>query len=204
MAFIFKIKIRDVAKPPVWRRVVIPHEYSLEKTHCVIQAAFGWTNSHMYKFSDKPYGGTFEIRPLFEEDKWIYEDLRRSGRKLTDSADIRLCDVFKGGVRKLVYLYDFGDDWVHDMTLEDIILTHHDHALCTAGKGACPPEDCGGPCGYEYMKEVLAHSPGGNEARQMKKLLKAAGTDGFDPKSFTAEDIGEINEILEYIEEHVK
>lgn len=204
MAFIFKIKLRDVSKPPVWRRVAIPHEYSLEKTHCVIQAVFGWFNEHMYKFSDKPYGGSFEIKPLFEEDEWMYDDLKKHGCKVIDSADIRLCDIFNGDTKKLLYVYDFSDDWIHEMVLEDIVLTQYDHAVCITGKGMCPPENCGGPGGYEYMKEVLTEHPDSEEAREMRRQLDLSGIGEFDPGLFNRDDIHDINELLVYIEENVK
>lgn len=35
-------------KPPVWRRVLVPYNITLGKLHDVIQAAMGWTDSHLH------------------------------------------------------------------------------------------------------------------------------------------------------------
>jgi hypothetical protein len=58
---------------------------------------------------------------------------------------------------KAIYRYDFGDDWVHSVTLEKILLRVKDrrYPVCLAGKRACPPEDCGGIGGYEELLEIL-------------------------------------------------
>ncbi len=60
------------------------------------------------------------------------------------------------GLEKFVYVYDFGDSWVHDITVENIDQDDElDYPICLAGKGACPLEDCGGPWGYEELKEEM-------------------------------------------------
>ena len=60
------------------------------------------------------------------------------------------------GLEKFVYVYDFGDSWVHDITVENIDQDDElDCPICLAGKGACPPEDCGGAWGYEDLKKEI-------------------------------------------------
>jgi hypothetical protein len=41
--------------PPIWRRVQVPASISLRQLHAVVQAALGWTDSHLHMFI---YGGT--------------------------------------------------------------------------------------------------------------------------------------------------
>ncbi|MGI8613116.1 MAG: plasmid pRiA4b ORF-3 family protein [Nocardioidaceae bacterium] len=56
---IFKLKFQlATIRPPVWRRVLVPGEIDLGELHAVIQAAFGWTNSHLLQFeiSEHRYG----------------------------------------------------------------------------------------------------------------------------------------------------
>lgn len=73
--------------------------------------------------------------------------------------------------QKLLYVYDFGDDWVHEIVLEDILTVIYPHPVCTAGKGCCPPENCGGPMGYEMLKETLETKPNSAEARRIRAEL---------------------------------
>ena len=69
------------------------------------------------------------------------------------------CRRFSAGPGdRLSYTYDFGDDWEHDIVLEETrtAVPEETYPSCVAGKGACPPEDCGGAWGYAELKEILA------------------------------------------------
>lgn len=142
----FKIKLRGVTKPPVWRRVQVPSQFTFATFHEVIQSAFGWWNEHLYQFGDTPYSEMLSIS-VPSPDDWDVPTY--DARKFT------IGDYFKKGVqkKKLVYVYDFGDDWIHDIELEKVIPEERECASCIAGNGACPEEDCGGPWGYAEMKE---------------------------------------------------
>jgi hypothetical protein len=37
-------------KPPVWRRLELPGNLTLPRVHDAIQAAMGWTDSHLHRF----------------------------------------------------------------------------------------------------------------------------------------------------------
>ncbi|MDD7597728.1 MAG: plasmid pRiA4b ORF-3 family protein [Prevotella sp.] len=142
----FKIKLRGISNPPVWRRVLVPANFTFSGFHAVIQEAFGWWNEHLYCFGDKPYSQSLYIAEEDEED-WYRPDY--DARKFT------LEELFGDGgiVKKFCYVYDFGDDWIHDITLEKVFDEYSDHATCIKGKGACPEEDSGGVWEYEDMKE---------------------------------------------------
>ena len=99
----------------------------------MLQAAMGWTNSHLHCFvyGDRRFGMVG-----VEEDAPDLEDERRTHT----STLLRL----KGD--QLVYRYDYGDGWEHQVALESVV--HSDvrlyYPLCVGGARACPPEDCGG------------------------------------------------------------
>ena len=68
------------------------------------------------------------------------------------------------------YVYDFGDDWRHEITLERSMEpdeTIH-YPRCIGGERACPPEDVGGFPGYFRLLEVLenADDPDHDEMRE--------------------------------------
>ena len=146
LTYQFKIKLRGITNPPVWRRVLVPANFTFSGFHAVIQEAFGWWNEHLYCFGDKPYSQSLYIAEENKED-WYRPDY--DARKFT------LGELFGDGgiVKKLCYVYDFGDDWIHDITLEKVFDEYSDHATCIKGKGACPEEDSGGVWEYEDMKE---------------------------------------------------
>jgi hypothetical protein len=68
---------------------------------------------------------------------------------------------------------------------------------CLAAKGACPPEDCGGPWGYADLKEALAN-PRREDHESMLDWLGLDNIDGFDPAACdpAACELTEINELL--------
>ena len=90
------------------------------------------------------------------------------------------------------YLYDFGDDWSHKITLEKLVSDELKRSVCLAGKGACPPEDCGGAWGYENLKVILA-DPKHEEHGDMKEWLGLDEDEDWDVNYF---DLEEVNEML--------
>ncbi|MES5133099.1 plasmid pRiA4b ORF-3 family protein [Hoylesella timonensis] len=175
LTYQFKIKLRGITNPPVWRRVLVPAHFTFAGFHAVIQKAFGWWNEHLYCFGDKPYSQSLYIAEENKED-WYRPDY--DARKFT------LGELFGDGgiIKKFCYVYDFGDDWIHDITLEDIIEELHPHASCTAGKGACPEEDCGGQWGYEDMKENgEVDDPKDFDLEAANKAVEAVKPTGFKP-----------------------
>lgn len=128
------------------RVIDIPSATTLDELHNLLQAAIGWTDSHLHRFetSDAVYGMGDEDAPT--------DELLETG--------VRLDQV---GPR-FAYFYDFGDGWVHDV---EIIGSGDEVPGCRYGEGACPPEDCGGPGGYEHLRRVLA-DPSDPEHEQLR------------------------------------
>lgn len=175
LTYQFKIKLRGITNPPVWRRVLVPAHFTFAGFHAVIQKAFGWWNEHLYCFGDKPYSQSLYIAEENKED-WYRPDY--DARKFT------LGELFGDGgiIKKFCYVYDFGDDWIHDITLEKVFDEYSDHATCIKGKGACPEEDSGGVWEYEDMKEdgeieVSAII----DLAEINKHVEAVKPTGFEP-----------------------
>ena len=181
MSFVFKVKIMGITRPPVWRRLLVPAHFTFARFHQVLQIAFGWEDVHLYKFSDAPYGGTFEISIQKEESDFGY--FHRA--QVYDAEKMKLSDYFSETQRDLIYLYDFGDDWVHKIVLEEIRENEAPlFASCLKGSGACPPEDVGGPMGYEEMKRVFREEPESERAKEFADWLWIDSENDFDPKEF--------------------
>ena len=137
-----RITLQDV-DPIVWRRVLVPGGVRLAKLHDMLQAAMGWTDSHLHLFriGDATYGSQLDDYPDDE----------------LDEKSVTVIGVLRNS-RRFVYDYDFGDGWEHEVVIEDITTAPLGlkFAVCLDGQNACPPEDCGGPPGYEDLRRVLA------------------------------------------------
>ncbi len=170
----FKIKLRGITNPPVWRRVLVPANFTFSGFHAVIQEAFGWWNEHLYNFCDVPYSRALSIAEPNEED-WQEPDY--NARRFT------LGEFFGDGdtIKKLCYVYDFGDDWIHDITLEKVLDEFSDHATCTTGKGVCPEEDSGGIWGYEEMKETGEIDATDFDVEEVREGVEELPYDGYEP-----------------------
>ncbi len=144
------------------RRVVVPDQCTLADLHLVIQAAMGWTNSHLHAFS-APDGR--EYGDLSLDDTGLDEP------GFADGSTVVVADVLRAPRDTLRYEYDFGDSWEHRVELMAIRTGEPAGApACMAGRGACPPEDCGGVYGYEELIEALT----GPAAEQDPELLEWA------------------------------
>ncbi len=169
-----KVKLLGVTKPPVWRRLQVRADTRLDQLHEIIQAALGWENYHMHVFS-------------FAEQEFGIPDPELG---FSDERQITLGELIAGPDDRLRYTYDFGDDWEHELTVEDLLdadpETHY--PVLVTMKGACPPEDCGGPWGYADLKEILA-DPNHDEHQERLDWLGLNNANEFDPAAVPSKDI---------------
>jgi hypothetical protein len=171
-----RVTLLDVS-PPVWRRLRVPSAVTLSALHRVLQVALGWEDSHLHEWrvDGRTYG-------LPDEDSW--------GEELGDESTVVLGDVADAD-SVLHYDYDFGDGWEH--LVEVLSVAPYDGSVpplaVLDGARATPPEDSGGPSGYEHLLDALA-DPADPEHEEM---LEWVG-DAFDPAAF---DRREVNRRLE-------
>ena len=173
---IARLKITlDGVKPAVLRGVEVPFDIRLDRLHLTIQAAIGWTNSHLYELRAGDVGWS---TPNPDAD-WTGDFL--NARKA------RLDDVLEDmGTKKLVYLYDFGDGWEHTINVERLIDPEPGvlYPRLVKVSGRCPPEDCGGPWGYAEFLEAIKDPKHERHA----ELIEWIGDD-FDPDADDAEGL---------------
>jgi hypothetical protein len=167
-----KVTLRDV-KPPVWRRILVASDTTLEELAALLEGAMGWLGGHLHQFvtADAVYG-----RPDPDEPPgW--------GPPTLDERAVTLADVLTAPGAKLRWDYDFGDGWEHDVVVESIDAPAPgvDHPVCTGGRRACPPEDCGGPWGYSDLLVALE-----DPEHPRHDELTAWTPPGFDPAAFRA------------------
>lgn len=161
-----KVTLLDVT-PPVWRLLRVPSVVPLSALHSIVQVAMGWENRHLHEWR---VGDDY------------YDD--------DDDADVILADVAPVD-SVLHYTYDFGDGWEH--LVEVVTVDPYDATfppiLVLDGARAAPPEDCGGPSGYEALLSAMD-----NPSDLEHEELSLAYGDILDPEAF---DRGLINRRLE-------
>lgn len=174
---IFQIKITlQGTNPPIWRRVLVPAELTLARLHDVLQAAMGWTDSHLHEFRI----GRQRFGIPDADDQFI------GGPPTTDERYVRLSRLFTKAGAKAEYSYDFGDGWEHALLVEKVLTPEagQPYPFCLDGKLHGPPEDCGGIGGFYELLEAI-NDP---EHERREELLEWVGG-SFEPESFSTADV---------------
>jgi len=169
-------------RPPVWRRILVPPEASVDYLHRAIQVAMGWTDSHLHHFLLGQRPNLISVEPPDPENEGIYPTV--------DSTHLTIRELFRRGGGRALYEYDFGDGWVHDVRLEKDIPVPAGMSLphCVEGKRACPPEDCGGVYGYVDIVRMVRDPKFKPEGQSREEMLEWLGAE-FDPEAFEIEEV---------------
>jgi hypothetical protein len=148
----------DGVRPPVWRRIAVPSNTTLDQVHQMIQTAMGWEDVHLY---------------AFQTEAGMIHDPRSAAPGLAADGE-RVVSVACEPGEQFCYLYDYGDDWWHTVTVEEVRAAGEENTFrILGGSGGCPPEDCGGPVGY---------------LRLLRALNDLADPDHFDALDWLGED----------------
>ena len=169
-----KITLKGI-RPPIWRRVQVPGAIRLSALHKVIQTVFGWTDSHLHQFVI---------------DRVSYGQPDDFDQAVRDETGVTLVGAAGTRIKRFAYVYDFGDNWEHEVVVEKAIGgdSGRERPQCLGGRRHRPPEDCGGPPGYaEFLRAIrdLRHP----EHAAMLEWVGGA----FDPEAF---DLAAVNRAL--------
>ena len=168
---IYQLKVTlKGSRPPIWRRILVPGPISLVGLHGVIQSAMGWENRHLFEFEIK--GLRYADNP--EEAMFTYDPPEDPFLHTLDGLGLEVHNSF-------TYLYDFGDDWIHQVLIEAILPADAslEYPVCIKGIRACPPEDCGGIWGFESLLDIL----GDSSHPDYESMAEWVGPN-FDPEAF--------------------
>ncbi len=171
---VFQLKVTLMGIVPlIWRRVQT-QDSTLADLHDLLQITMGWEFEHLYRFI---IGGV------------DYADLDRGwDEDAQDACDTNLSAILPAHNRRprFHYLYDFGDQWMHQLVVEERFPPEQGvkYPICVAGQRACPPEDCGGPWGYPDFVETISNA----DHRRHEETLEWVGGE-FDPEQFDLESV---------------
>lgn len=147
---IYQIKITLAgSKPPIWRRVLVSAETTLDELHRIIQTAMGWEDYHLHAFD---IDGERYAAPVPDDASLLAE------LGIKSSLRAKLSALVDGAGKRFKYEYDFGDGWLHNIVVEQVRPADPEQSLpvCIAGRRACPPEDAGGVSGYAKLLKAIA------------------------------------------------
>jgi hypothetical protein len=173
---IYQIKVTLLrSNPPIWRRLLVSSETTLDRMHDILQAAMGWTNSHLHMFAigDVRFTVPYEPGALAEATA-------------IDSRHVKLAQIIARKGFTFIYEYDLGDSWEHELLVESILQpdAQQKTPVCTGGERACPPEDVGGMWGYAEFLEAI----GDPDHEEHDSYLEWIGGK-FDPEIFDLDDV---------------
>lgn len=175
-----KIELKDT-KQKIWRRIQVNSDISLNELPHIFQISMGWTNSHLYSF--------------------IIDDVEFTVKEYDDD-DVKYADARNYSLEKLKidgpfeYLYDFGDYWEHEITIEKKIEGKTIlNPICLEAEGRCPPEDIGGTHGFDEFLEIMKDK----SHPERKSYIEWYGSE-FDPDDV---DLDQINEDLTNLHQYI-
>lgn len=180
-----RITLQEI-RPPIWRLIQVPDTLRLSCLHNALQTVIGWTDSHLHRFEK-------------DGEQWgVPEHDGDDGVEIIDESRTTIGAVLTTPGDSMLYVYDFGDNWRHNVTLEKILpAAGAVRPVCLAGERHCPPEDVGGVPGYAEFLEVI-FEPGHEEYEHYVRwaggpspLNRSVGR--FQPEEF---DIMAVNDAL--------
>jgi hypothetical protein len=167
----YKVRVPlDHSTPPIWRRLELRSDLTLDVVHEILQAAYGWHDSHLHRFA---LGGSpFDLHSEVFLCPYDVEEGEEDG---APAADVRLDETLQQPGDTLHYVYDYGDSW--EVTLELEAVRPHDpgapDAVCTGGRRAAPPEDSGGSGDVADLAQLL-DDPAHFDTAEVNGALEAA------------------------------
>nr|CBA32626.1 hypothetical protein Csp_D33090 [Curvibacter putative symbiont of Hydra magnipapillata] len=169
--YAYQMLVRLVdSEPLIWRQISVPGNMTLADLDRIIQAAMGWTNSHLHLFTidghvyGMPDDESVDEMPNLPDDEFTLDE------------------VLGTKVKTFFYEYDLGDGWQHQVSVQMVMIANEGHnswPMCLAGANACPPEDVGGLGGYEEFLEAI-RDPSHEEHDAMRRWCGGP----FDPIGF--------------------
>ena len=167
-----KVTLRGI-RPPIWRKFLVRSDVTLGKLHDILQTVMGWTDSHLHQFiaNNIIYGTPDPDSDMVE---------------MINEKRVLLSRVLQKPKDRMIYEYDFGDGWEHEIVLEEVSSAppRGKYPIVLAGRRACPPEDVGGPWGYAEFLEAIKNP----KHPEHEEYLEWSGG-SFDPERFDPNEI---------------
>lgn len=184
----------------VFRRLRVPSNLWLGNLSEMLIPAVGWAGYHLSQYTQGNVDYTSKSN--IDENERLGFDFNH---RQIDEMSVTVEDVLPLKGSKIIWEYDFGDSWIHNIkvtSISDEPCAAEDIQV-TSGKGACPPEDVGGVWGYARMLDVLSGKVDDPEEKaSFEEWLGLEKGERFDPDEFDPSIANEdIEDLVKLIEE---
>lgn len=191
MSHKLKISLNNT-EPKIYRTVIVPERFNFHQLHIVIQCVMNWNNSHLYQFN---VGVAYRSDTIALEDPdEVSEGILRRRNQKFDATKAYLSNFFNGQNKKMIYIYDFGDNWIHTINVlkkpnEEVLLPK-----CIKGESAAPIDDIGGVWGFYELLEVINRKRKSADDKELLEWMSIPKGRTYD--ELYGFDIDEVNEML--------
>jgi len=174
------------SNPAIWREIIVPQNYSFFDLNVAIQDVFEWEDSHLHQFfTMNPY----KARPPYPRIAIPHSEYD-DGEDTIDERTAKIKEYLNKIGAKVYYEYDFGDSWMHEVEIIEILENNSTikFPAIIGGENAAPPEDCGGIGGYYDLIEAIKN-PKNPSHKDMMEWLGVEKPSDFDPVKFDIRDV---------------
>jgi len=143
---IYQVDISLISiEPVIWRQIEVPSDISMADFHKVIQVSMGWSNKYKHRFVK-------DMTFYAPTEEFLYEDY-----SFKEYGKLTLKDLLEVVKDKMIYNYDFKDNWAHEVILLKKLEADPNikYPRIVDGEGNCPPERCGGVDGFYELMDIL-------------------------------------------------
>jgi len=193
-----KLKVHLENMPlKVYRIILVPESINMMQMHHIIQLSMGWEFAHLFEFTDNKvnYSIAIKLPDEYDDDFFPFKQFKSL---VPEKVQLKNEFLLMRESRPFYYTYDFGDGWLHKISFQKVtkkdLANYNDIPICVDASGACPPEDVGGPWGYNDLLFAI------NDKKhpQYKEYREWLGLESREKFDETYVDIHVINELLNY------
>jgi hypothetical protein len=179
----FKITLKGM-KPPIWRRIRVPANFSFWDLSSAIIDAMGWYGGHLHQFYIRHPGAGKEVCIGLPDPDFPSFD------EIFPETEERIAGWFSTANPAATFEYDFGDGWEHTVRLEKILPREEGtvYPECVTGRRACPLEDIGGVPGYERFLRAFKDASHPEHEMMVEQVYEEFDPEHFDPDEVSFED----------------
>ena len=171
----YQLKIAVVfSEPLIWRTIQVPGNMTLALLHKVIQVCMGWDDSDTHQFL---------VGKIFYQSGFGIKDMKKELQY--DENNFELHQLEEGMQFLFTYLYDGGEGWELEITLEETIRSGlgQDAPVLVGGERACPPTAVGDIHQYQVLLSDAEAEGDNNRLSFSLPTIPDFDPDNFDQKT---------------------